>query len=397
MALTTRRDAELFARLLDGEDVVAAPPALRELTSLAGAIPRPAVSPDPAFVAGLRVRLVAEADARAAAAAAATPARPATVTPRPARPARDLVVRIPHGWAPGLVAGLLGLAVLVGGLSSRALPGDRLYEVKLGIGQAQVRLAGTDLARGRALLEQVDHRLDEVDALVGAGDPRSALVDVALTQASSDLAAAQRILLSPDDGRPDPESLQALSDASAQAEGRLRALAPMMPTASGPSLRHLLDLLAVGQDAIRQEVLACGSPCDQLRRDLARQPAGFAPGTSTGAGGAPGASGSSDGPRPSGGASVGVPATAPTAVPRGTSPGDSATVPGVSVSVPGIGVSLPRPSVPSGALPTGPATAPGAGQPTLTVPPISVTAGSVTASVSTSGCVIGVGGICLGG
>jgi hypothetical protein len=47
-----------------------------------------------------------------------------------------------------------------------------------------VRLAGSDLDRGRALLSQVDHRLDEVDALVGAGDPRAEQVDVALSQQS---------------------------------------------------------------------------------------------------------------------------------------------------------------------------------------------------------------------
>ena len=128
---------------------------------------------------------------------------------------------------PVAVATVLGFAVLLGGLASRALPGDRLYDVKLGIGQAQVRMAGSDLARGKALLNQVDHRLDEVDALVAAGDPSSADVDAALNQAAVDLARAQRVLLAGSDGHADPESLQTLADATAQASGRLRALAPL--------------------------------------------------------------------------------------------------------------------------------------------------------------------------
>ncbi|WP_460461525.1 DUF5667 domain-containing protein, partial [Angustibacter peucedani] len=306
-------------------------------------------------------------------------------------PRRELVLRLPRGLVPGLAAGVLGLAVLVGGLSSRALPGDRLYDVKLGIGQAQVRLAGNDVARGRALLAQVDHRLDEVDALVAAGDPRSADVDVALTQAADDLSDAQRVLLAGDGGHADPEALQALADASAQAQGRLKALAPLMPTASGPELRRLLELLQSGDTVVWQQALACGSPCADVRNDLEQQlgqtaSGGGAPST------APTGGGSVAGPRATSKPSVSVPSTAATQAPGGGLPGATSTpkasVPGVTVSVPGVGVTVPG---------VGVTTPPGGGQPTLTIPPVEATLGPITASVSTSGCVVGLGGLCVGG
>ncbi|KQX66195.1 DUF5667 domain-containing protein [Angustibacter sp. Root456] len=423
MALTSRRDAEVFARLLDGERPAAGSAELEALAELTRALPRPAVAPRPEFVARLRTELVSAAEQRAAllprqasaqsvrGAASRTPAGPRTIE-----------VRFPRRLVPTLAATLVGLAVLVVGLSSRALPGDRLYDVKLGIGQAQVRLAGSDLDRGRALLSQVDHRLDEVDALVGAGDPRAAQVDVALTQAATDLADAQRVLLSAGGGTADPEALRALADASVQALGRLKALEPLLPSGSGPELHRLLDLLATGQQMLVQQVAACGAPCADLRGDLQRL------GIAVGDGGVAG-SGSANGAAP-GGATTGppVPQVLPTAAPtaRGglplpsatttppapgvtapgvTAPGVTApgvTAPGVTASVPGVVVTVPGATVTTGS----------GGLPSVTLPPVEATVGSLTASVSvpaigaptssasssptSNSCVIAVGGLCVG-
>jgi hypothetical protein len=402
-----RREADRFARLLDGEDVPSASPDLHALVALTAELPRPRTTPDPAFVARLRDRLVEEA--------AALPARPTThVEPAPERrlaarstqPARAVVVRVPRGLVTTVLATVAGLAVLVGGLSSRALPGDRLYDVKLGIGQAQVRLAGGDLARGRALLHQVDHRIDEVSALVAAGDPSAADVDLALSHAADQLAEAQRVLLATDDGRPDPVALQALADATSQAKGRLDQLGPMLPTASEPSLKRVLDLLATGTSALSRQVQVCGDAC----RSVAGSLTGALGGSLTRPGGAttavPGAGPPSASSRSGG---HGLPrVTVPTAVPTaggaggadggagvpggpgggsaGTS-GGGATVPGVTASLPGVGVTVPGVTV---------TTAPG-GLPSVSVPPVGVTLGPITASVSTSGCVVGLGGLCLGG
>jgi hypothetical protein len=389
--MRTRREADAFARLLDEPAAPTAQPELERATDTAGladlvtlarAIPRPQVAPDPEFVARLREQLVTAAEQRAA-------SRPRAVvrSTEPVRTApRTLVIRWPRGALPVAVATVLGFAVLLGGLATRALPGDRLYDVKLGIGQAQVRLAGSDEARGRALLNQVDHRLDEVDALVAAGDPSSADVNRALNQAAVDLARAQRVLLSAsDDGHADPQALQALADATAQATGRLRALAPMLPTASGPALHRLQDLLAIGNAALRQQAFACGSPCDDVRRQLEAL-AGSTSGTSsgagtTGAGTVPTATTATPG-RPA----VGTPTVPPVAPGAGGGGGPAASLPGVTASVPGVGVTVPG---------VGITTAPG-GAPQVSVPPVVVTLGPVTASVSTSGCVIGLGGLCVG-
>ncbi|MGN6611043.1 MAG: DUF5667 domain-containing protein [Angustibacter sp.] len=415
MALTSRRDAEVFARLLDGERPAAASAELESLAELARALPRPGVGPDPQFVARLRTELVTAAEQRASLlprqVTAASLREPAS---RPSAGPRTIEVRFPRRLVPTLAATLVGLAVLVMGLSSRALPGDRLYDVKLGIGQAQVRLAGSDLDRGRALLRQVDHRLDEVDALVGAGDPRAAQVDVALTQATTDLADAQRVLLSAGDGTADPEALQALADASVQALGRLKALEPLLPSGSGPELRRLLDLLATGQQMLIQQVTACGAPCADLRDDLRRV------GIVAGAGGVAGSSSAvgtgaigSTAPPP---ASLGVP-TAPTAggglplpsatttppapgVPAPTVTAPGVTAPGVTASVPGVGVTVPGATVTTGS----------GGLPSVTLPPVEATIGPLTASVSvpaigptssspsptSSSCVLAVGGLCVG-
>lgn len=406
MALKARRDADVLARLLQGDAVPDAPESVRELSVLAGALPRPAVSPDPAFVVRLRSELVKQADARRArltlerTAPTAPTARVTPVGSASTHRARDgrgggqreLVLRLPRGIWPGLAAGALGLAVLVGGLSSRALPGDRLYDVKLGIGQAQVRLAGSDLARGRALLGQVDHRIDEVGTLVAAGDPRSWQVDLALRQAADDLADAQRVLLA-GDADADPEALQALADASAQARGRLTALAPLMPTASGLELRRLLALLQAGDQVARRQALACGSPCAAVRRALDQALPGAPSGSGASGGALPAAGGD---PAASGVRTPGaVPSTATTQVPSGGGrlPGappvqqPSTSLPGGTVSVPGVGVTVPGVTV---------TTVPG-GQPTLTVPPLGVTLGSLTATASTSGCLVDLLGLCVGG
>jgi Domain of unknown function (DUF5667) len=405
MALTARRDADVFARLLEGEPPVGASPQLESLAELARALPRPDVRPDAEFVARLRADLVVAARARAATLPrqAEAPSRERLrESGRPiGRAPRTLQVRFPRRVVPAVAATLAGLAVLVGGLSSRALPGDRLYDVKLGIGQAQVRLAGSDLERGRALLRQVDHRLDEVDALVAAGDPRAAQVDVALANAITDLAQAQRVLLSTSFDGSQPEALRALADASAQAVGRLHALQPMLPTGSSAELHRLLDLLATGQSALMQQVTACGTPCADLRDDLARIAA--AGGAALAGATDPRGVGSLATP---GAPSAGVPSTAVTQAPGGGAvPDPGAGLPGATASVPGVAVTVPGASVTTGA----------GGLPSVTLPPVEATLGPLTASVSvpalsgpsasstspastttTSSCVIAVGGICIG-
>jgi hypothetical protein len=333
------------------------------------------------------------------------------------------------------------VAALLGGLSTRALPGDTLYPVKLMIGDAQVRLAGSDLGRGKALLGQVDERLDEVDALVAAGDPSATLVNDTLTRASDDLGAAQRELLTTDAGSMDVRALQLLADAGAQATGRLAALRERVPIESVPAVDRLLQQLSQGQAAMVQQLDqlvrtgACTSACGSIRTTLEQEgtlltrllgslagasslrpggaPSGPPPvgspgngggtdvGTGAGAGAGPVAGGGLPTSAPNGGSlslpGVSVPGvTAPGATVGGdtgdglqaTLPGATASLPGAQLTVPTVSVSLPGASS-TGLLPG------------VTVSGSTSTLGDATVpvpGVSVGGdCGLGLGDLCLGG
>jgi hypothetical protein len=452
--LTRRRDADLLQRGLEGDPdalgnrLLQDPSAeLAVLVRLAQELPRPQVSPDPAFVSRLRDQLVEEAARRPL--PTAVDERAAEVSRTSTRTA-PRTLTVPRGGR--LLAGLATMALLVaavvGGLSTRALPGDALYPVKLMIGDAQVRLAGSDLGRGKALLNQVDTRLDELDALVAAGDPSPALVDETLARASDDLGDAQRELLAADSGTPDPQALQALADAGAQATGRLAALRDRVPAASVPAVDRLLQQLAQGHAALAQQLDqlvragSCTQLCGSIRTTLEQQATqlsrllgGLAGGSTTGAlGGAlPSTSTPPAGSVPSGTASSGggtggggaVPTTAPSVGGHGDAPSLSSpdvslpgvTVPGVTVpgasvtgstgggvqaTVPGPTVSLPGADVP---LPSVTVSVPGTSSTGLPLPGVTLggttpTLGPVTIPVPTVGvggdCVLGLGDLCLG-
>jgi hypothetical protein len=454
--LTRRRDADLLQRALEGDAAVLRSAMLTDpsseftqLVRLTQQLPRPQVAPDADFVARLRDQLVAEAARRPLPSAVDERTSEVSRTSGPGASRTVTVPRtltLPRGRR--LLAGLATMAVLaaalVGGLSTRSLPGDTLYPVKLMIGDAQVRLAGSDLGRGKALLGQVDTRLDEVDSLVAAGDPPSSLVDEALTRAGDDLGDAQRQLLTSGSGAPDPRALQALADAGAQATGRLAGLRERVPVASVPAVDRLLSQLAQGRSAMLQQLDrlvasgSCGRLCGTVRTTLEQQGVqlsrllgvvgsggsaagslrGALPGSSTvpgtGSGvtdgsstgdargtaptSAPAAGGTGSGSRPSApevslpGATVpGV--TVPGASVGGGDGGLTASVPGATVSVPGASVSLPSVGV---TVPTTSST--GLPLPGVTLGGTTPTLGPVTVPVPT----IGVGGdcaslLCIGG
>jgi hypothetical protein len=343
----------------------------------------------------------------------------------------------------GLATMVLVLAAVLGGASTGALPGDALYPVKLMIGDAQVRLAGTDLGRGKALLGQLDRRLDEVDALVAAGDPPPSLVDETLVRASDDLGDAQRQLLTTDSGRPDPRALQVLADAAAQATGRLAGLRQRVPISSVAGVDRLLEQLAAGQRAMMQQLDqlvaagTCGHACDSIRVALEQQGAQLSRLLGAIAGGAGQPARVSDPASPHPGQAVldpdgslglgsavggtGLPTSAPTAgtpggslsvqLPGASLPGASlpgagvtsdtdgglvATVPGPTVSLPGASVGVPSVTV---GLPG--TTSTGLPLPEATVSETTTTVGGVTVplpGVSVDGdCALGLGDLCLGG
>jgi hypothetical protein len=160
-----RREAEDFARLLDGGRV-AADHDLAGLVALTRSLVPAGHAPAPEFRAALRERLVTEAATRTP---AALPEQrrtdPATAPRRPRLGPAVATVALASIVAGG------GAAVA----STRALPGDLLYGLKLQIEDVQLALADSDLERGRELLDQADARLGEAERLAGgvAADPET--------------------------------------------------------------------------------------------------------------------------------------------------------------------------------------------------------------------------------
>lgn len=145
----TDREVERFAALLT---------LVSDLRAMPEAMPRPE------FTGALRERLMVEAD---------TVLRPQASSPlAPQRLAMPARVR----GRDRRVAVLLGGAAMVGATATMAvaaqtaLPGESLYSVKRGIEAVEVRVAGDDGSRGRALLAHAETRLTELEALTARAD-----------------------------------------------------------------------------------------------------------------------------------------------------------------------------------------------------------------------------------
>ena len=97
--------------------------------------------------------------------------------PQPSSPLAPQRLSMPARGRDRRVAILLGGAAIVGATATMAvaaqtaLPGESLYSVKRGIEAAEVRFAGDDAARGRALLANAETRLTELEALAASDDP----------------------------------------------------------------------------------------------------------------------------------------------------------------------------------------------------------------------------------
>ncbi|GAA0622255.1 hypothetical protein GCM10009547_26390 [Sporichthya brevicatena] len=162
-----RQRVRQFALALDGAavDETTAVPLARLATSLQGVgTALTAAAPADDFKAALRNRILAVG---------------AVTTPPPA-------VAAPAPWRRRLVAASAVLAVSTGsgaGLavaSGNALPGDRLYEVKLAIENMRLALAPNDIAKAERYLAIASTRLSEIKAML-AENPNAA-ADPALVQ-----------------------------------------------------------------------------------------------------------------------------------------------------------------------------------------------------------------------
>ena len=197
----------------------------------------PDVAPRAEFVSSLRESLMAEADTALVRQPPAPQrlAMPATTRPRDRR-----------------LATLLGGAALVGATATMAvaaqtsLPGESLYGVKRGIESAQVRLAGDDSARGRALLAQAGTRLTELEEMAAGDGGAEQLIPDTLdifTEQSGD--GVRSLLTAYGSGGSDEDVRIARAFTSTSME-RLDALQRDLPESAGDELltagRTLTDL-----------------------------------------------------------------------------------------------------------------------------------------------------------
>jgi Domain of unknown function (DUF5667) len=179
-----RRRAQEFAQLLE-DSRPAAGHELESLVALAATLRPVPFAPRPEFRAALRESLVAECSARPS----PTPGSRVSSTPRDTELAPRHRVRTVV--ATGVLVSLVG-GVGAAAASTRALPGDSLYGVKRGIESMQLKLAHSDLSRGRELLEQADHRLSEAESLAASEDARSPETTARIAKALADMDAATR-------------------------------------------------------------------------------------------------------------------------------------------------------------------------------------------------------------
>ena len=153
------------------------------------------------------------------------------------------------------VAALTAVAIVGGAgaaaASSGAVPGDSLYGLKRGFEAAQLSLAGSEMARGRELLEQADARLSEAEKLAEATSAPDSTTRDRIGQALSDMETALRdgstLLTDVYRQTGDPAALELLDRFVIDQQRRLDALLDRL-AAIDPGLRDdagaTADLLA---------------------------------------------------------------------------------------------------------------------------------------------------------
>ena len=253
--LGARKRAEEFAAAIDPSDErsTTASPELVELVELVGTLrvhEQPVLRPD--FSTTLRAQLVAEAERTLAqdASLALRPRRRGTRERRLALLASSVV----------LVGGSAGMAVAAQG----SLPGDALYPIKRGLEKAQTEVSRNDTSKGHDLLAQADHRLAEVQGIVGT-DAETRVADT-IEDFNAQATAGSDLLLGSFE---ETQDAQLVTDVRTFARDALSTLQTVAASADAESQDDLADAAAVLLDIDASATGACpecaeGEPALQL-------------------------------------------------------------------------------------------------------------------------------------
>ena len=253
-AFTARRRAEEFSSLVDSttEPSDARDADLLLLVESLRAVP--AVEPRPAFVAGLRERLMTEAESALAPATDADLRARLTVTPRRTPRERRLAVAI-GGFA------IVGATTSMAMAAQTALPGDTLYPLKRAIENARAGIQSDDGDRGSTLLDNASGRLREVDRL--AQDRGDGVAIAETLQAFTDQAsAASDLLITAYESTGEESRIGQLRDFASTSLGELETLETLVPEEARGALIQAVQVL--GQ--IDEQALYACPTCSDIAR-----------------------------------------------------------------------------------------------------------------------------------
>jgi hypothetical protein len=255
----TGRRAQQFHELVEDPSTGGARmPEHADLLDLVGAlraVPEPVA--DPAFVATLRERLIAEAEAVLVAAAADREDADERLRLRPTTPHARRRQRRLAAVISGVA--LVGVSTTVAVASQSALPGDGLYSVKRGLESAQAQLTFDRAARGRVLLDIAGTRLDEAQQLSGEqADP--ARIDQALQAFTQQAVDGSDLLVADYQATGDRSSISTLRTFTVTTMERLRIMQSQVPPQSYDSLLQAEQALDQVQETSVHACAVCDGP-----------------------------------------------------------------------------------------------------------------------------------------
>lgn len=257
--MITGRRAEQFNALVEDRSTGGARlPEYAGLLDVVGALRAvPAPVADPAFVATLRERLVAEAETVLAAAAAELDETDARLRLRPTTPPARRRRRRLAAAVTGIV--LVGGSATVAFAAQSALPGDGLYPIKRGLEGAHAELTFDRADRGRVLLGNAGERLDEAqDLSLMHADP--ARVSDALDAFTQQAIDGSDLLVSDYEATGDRSSITSVRTFTAASMDRLNQLQSQVPPQSLGSLLRAAQALDQVQQSSLHACAVCQGP-----------------------------------------------------------------------------------------------------------------------------------------